>query len=1030
MTITSNTYTGDGSTVLFTFSWPYLEKDDVYVQIDADIQARPTAWDFVNTNTIEFVTAPASGVRVSIYRRTNVDDLYYTFYPGSTIKAKSLNNDFEQTLFVSQESQNRYLDLESGGEITGDVNFNGDVVFNESVTINKYPTADTDAANKLYVDTQDKAYDDAVRSWATSEFVNASGDQMTGQLDMTNHKIVRLANPQDSSDAVNKQYVDGILIGSGGNISSFPVVRYILTAVGGETVINPEAPIAPGNEIVTVNGSTLTPSDDYTINGTDSITLRQPLLPNDQVMVLSYNSLKVVEVESNFETYPFTRWVDTATAGQTVFQGLGDGTVTLGYSPGYEQVTLNGSRLTRDVDYIANDKLSVILVQGALEGDVLEVLCGNYLKTGDQESYAASDISYTYPGGVPSNVQQRLEQYVSVKDFGAVGDGVTDDTAAIQAALDTGGPIIIPEGVFFISNHVYFKQDGQTLAGFGNSSVIKTQSGNVLIHANNKNNLTIRDFKLDGTGVSAGVTNGGIHITGSNGRILNVYFYKGQQRCWFHTADHWLIEGCTFEGTGYGVIQQNANISSYVTVNNCIARSMLSDFVELNQASPVGGEISRNWTVSNCQYSGNQSYSVAGGTEDRFFGSTTVKNIIITGNQIQNVGGDSAIHCEAVGGETIISNNVFYNNKASGGNSGIIYLLNSSENTVVTGNIFIQDDYDNLGDTPYSALALNSNTYNNSVNFTGNRVVAKNGCVFRGLVLSFQSGCSLNITGNDFEGLQYVLNGASARNVNFTGNSTLDCEYVINHNNNANNKFWVIADNSFVGTTGDWDISVVENNGTNGIEQWKISGNTFGKGVRIRGAGSPGGDGENRGILISDNQLFNGATIDTFRTAEFYITNNQVYDSSNRTGKLISKPSHIDVGQFFTRGFTINQSSKRTGSQAIDINGLLVNSTGNWERSSILVSYSGIAGDASGSFTNIALVSARYNSSNGASSATTNDILGTSNIAVSSTGPDHMRLSITLGQENSAGYYTVMVMGRAVPATSSTDGTTFTYTNI
>lgn len=45
-----------------------------------------------------------------------------------------------------------------------------------------------------------------------------------------------------------------------------------------------------------------------------------------------------------------------------------------------------------------------------------------------------------------------LHGAVSVVEFGAKGDGTTDDTRAIQAALDTGKEVTIPEGTFRITN--------------------------------------------------------------------------------------------------------------------------------------------------------------------------------------------------------------------------------------------------------------------------------------------------------------------------------------------------------------------------------------------------------------------------------------------------------------------------------------------------------------------------------------------------------------------------------------------------
>ena len=47
----------------------------------------------------------------------------------------------------------------------------------------------------------------------------------------------------------------------------------------------------------------------------------------------------------------------------------------------------------------------------------------------------------------------------NILDFGAVGDGKTVNTKAIQAAVDAGGTVLIPEGVF-VTGTIYLKSNG------------------------------------------------------------------------------------------------------------------------------------------------------------------------------------------------------------------------------------------------------------------------------------------------------------------------------------------------------------------------------------------------------------------------------------------------------------------------------------------------------------------------------------------------------------------------------------------
>lgn len=101
MAVTQNTYTGNGSTVLYSFTFPYISESDVKVTINGTAY---TNFIFSTATTLQFAAAPSNGAAIRIYRETSGDDLEATFYPGSAIRAQDLNKNFIQNLYVTQES--------------------------------------------------------------------------------------------------------------------------------------------------------------------------------------------------------------------------------------------------------------------------------------------------------------------------------------------------------------------------------------------------------------------------------------------------------------------------------------------------------------------------------------------------------------------------------------------------------------------------------------------------------------------------------------------------------------------------------------------------------------------------------------------------------------------------------------------------------------------------------------------------------------------------------------------------------------
>tara|TARA_Y100001973_G_scaffold85649_1_gene127842 strand:+ start:12595 stop:14781 length:2187 start_codon:yes stop_codon:yes gene_type:complete len=210
MATTQNTYTGDGSTTNYSFTFPYLAETDVKVKLNGTTQAT-TTYSFANATTISMNTAPANGVSIIIFRDTNNDSKKATFYPGSAIKAEDLNNDFDQILYTAQEVDNNSMSTLGDDPMQGDLSLG-----NNKITNLATPTAATDGASKGYVDTTaanliDTAMEGDVLA-GTDLAKTASGGQVT-----INHSVSGANTTVDNS---NGNVLQDITVTAQGHVTS------------------------------------------------------------------------------------------------------------------------------------------------------------------------------------------------------------------------------------------------------------------------------------------------------------------------------------------------------------------------------------------------------------------------------------------------------------------------------------------------------------------------------------------------------------------------------------------------------------------------------------------------------------------------------------------------------------------------------------------------------------------------------------------------------------------------------------------
>jgi hypothetical protein len=178
---------------------------------------------------------------------------------------------------------------------------------------------------------------------------------------------------------------------------------------------------------------------------------------------------------------------------------------------------------------------------------------------------AAAGVQFTQTGtgAVQRTVESKLQDVVSVKDFGAVGDGVADDTAEIQAALNANQHVIIPVGQYSVTtlsipanrtltiNGELINSGTITVAGnnvsiCGSGKITSSATGSV-IYADSRSRFIYEGVLLDGTGAGYG-----INLIGcTNYTVRSCEIRKANTLIHLDFSNNGIITGVRMYGKGY-----------------------------------------------------------------------------------------------------------------------------------------------------------------------------------------------------------------------------------------------------------------------------------------------------------------------------------------------------------------------------------------------------------------------------------------------------------------------------------------------
>jgi hypothetical protein len=308
---------------------------------------------------------------------------------------------------------------------------------------------------------------------------------------------------------------------------------------------------------------------------TDGISYKFVLNNSVGTLIGTYDN--IVGINSNFINYTNQQEIQTATANQTVFT-----LTTMEYQPGTGSLSVFVDGVNQygpGAQYAFTETSSTVVtfINGLHVGASVKFTTSaiNASSYGD-----ASQITYIAAGtgAVATNVQAKLRQTVSVKDFGAVGDGIVNDTTAIQAALNAHKNVHFPAGTYKITSALILDNNHCLLGdGIGVTTINQTTIDQYGTSATSKTEIYISGITLNGT--NSGIADG-FYFTQCSYCVVelcevNLFGHHGIN---FYRSSHSQALGNKCSGnriSGINVGGTTASAAEYNRVigNSCVANS-------------------------------------------------------------------------------------------------------------------------------------------------------------------------------------------------------------------------------------------------------------------------------------------------------------------------------------------------------------------------------------------------------------------------------------------------------------------------